>query len=127
MDIDARIKPFRDRRRIERHRRAWARFAPDGDCPYCGHTFAEHALGVGQPHFFRPATDAERSDPSVQTYRGRGNEDDDGRYRRVVVSKYAEVIVACCFTCADAIGSEQAICYQAKAAIGELVGVQPAS
>ena len=123
MDRTARIASTRDRRRLRRHLKAWERFALDSNCPYCGHGYREHGLQVGQPHFFRLATDAERSDLSVRVYRDSDNMDADGpRYRRVIVSKYAEVIMACCLTCADAKIVPQVVCYQVKTAIGEVVG-----
>ena len=123
MDRTVRIAPTHDRRRLSRHKRAWERFSPDGNCPYCGHGYTEHGLQVGQPHFFRLATDVERSDPSVRIYRDPDNPDADGpRYRRVVVSKYAEVVIACCLTCADEKSVPQVVCYQVKTAIGEVVG-----
>ena len=123
MDRTARIAPTRDRRRLRRHMRAWERFALDGNCPYCAHGYREHGLQVGQPHFFRLATDAERSDPSVRVYRDSDNLDAAGRrYRRVIVSKYVEVIMASCLTCAEEKNVPQVVCYQTRAAIGEVVG-----
>ena len=44
------------------------------------------------------------------------------RLRRIVVAKRAEVIVACCLNCAEEKGTPQATCFQAKVAIGEIVG-----
>ena len=120
MDRTVTIIRTRDRRDIKRRREAWSRFAPDGDCPYCGHGYREHALKVGQPHFFRPATPVELANQSVRLYRPA--DDDGSRYRRVVVGKYAEVKLACCLTCGDEKGTPQAMCYQAKVAIGEVLG-----
>ena len=127
MDRTGPIKPTRDRRVIERHQRAWERFALDGDCPYCGHEYATHALAVGQPHFFRPATDDEQGDPSlllysVPLYKDADSENERLRLRRIVVAKRVEVIVACCLNCAEEKGTPQATCFQAKVAIGEIVG-----
>ena len=120
MDRTVLIIHTRNRRDIKRRREAWARFAPDGDCPYCGHGFRDHALRVGQPHFFRPATPVELAGQSVRLYR---LPDDDGsRYRRVVVEKHAEVKLACCLICGEAKVTPQAMCYQAKVAVGEVVG-----
>ncbi len=120
MDRTGRIRHTRDRRVVERNRRAWEKFALDGDCPYCGHEYETHALAVGQPHFFRLATPAELVDRSVRLYLP--SVDDGSRYRRVVVGEYAEVKSACCLTCAGEMKTEQATCYQAKVAIGEIVG-----
>ncbi len=54
------------KRRGQRNHGAWRLFSPDGKtCRYCSHDNAEHLMSSGQPHFFRPATEAERRDPHV--------------------------------------------------------------
>ena len=53
-----------NKRRGQRNHRAWQRFAPDGkSCRYCPHDGSEHLCQSGQPHFFRPATEAEQRRP----------------------------------------------------------------
>ena len=53
------------KRRGQRNYDAWRRFSPDGKtCRYCPHDNTEHLMSSGQPHFFRPATEAERRDPT---------------------------------------------------------------
>ena len=60
----------RNKRRQQRNGSAWRRFSPDGTtCRYCKHDHTKHLTSSGQPHFYRPATEAERRDPSVQLYR----------------------------------------------------------
>ena len=138
-------KQTRDRRVVERYRRAWDRFAPDGECPYCGHGGDRHALSVSQPHFYRPATGAELlpfarvlnllmlkdkagADAVLATHPGRSfhlSALDDGTpvvLRRITVSKYAEGRSAWCLACAEHKGTAAAVCYQATRAIGEVVG-----
>ena len=60
----------RNKRRGQRNSGAWRRFSPDGEtCRYCKHDGAQHLCQSGQPHFYRPATEAEKRDPSVMLYR----------------------------------------------------------
>ena len=70
--MDRTLKPAkrRNKRRGERNHGAWLRFSPDGKtCRYCPHDGARHLCRSGQPHFFRPAADAARRDPTVMLYR----------------------------------------------------------
>ena len=34
-------------------------------CRYCEHDGSKHLMRSGQPHFYRPATEAERRDPHM--------------------------------------------------------------
>ena len=77
----------------------------------------------GQPHFFRPATEAERRDPSVMLYRHTLPEGGSVLVRRMTVASRAELITAFCVTCAESIGTHQVLCYQCNQAIGEVVGI----
>ena len=77
----------------------------------------------GQPHFFRPATEAERRNPSVMLYRHRLPEGGSMLVRRMTVANRAELITAFCTTCAESIGTGQVLCYQRNLAIGEVVGI----
>ena len=59
-----------NKRRGQRNHGAWQRFSPDGKtCRYCEHDGSKHLCRSGQPHFYRPATEAERRDPTVMLYR----------------------------------------------------------
>ena len=60
----------RNKRRGQRNSGAWRSFSPDGEtCRYCKHDGSKHLCQSGQPHFYRPATEAEKRDPSVMLYR----------------------------------------------------------
>ncbi len=59
-----------NKRRGQRNHGAWQRFSPDGTtCRYCPHDGSKHLCRSGQPHFYRPATEEERRDPTVTLYR----------------------------------------------------------
>ena len=67
MDRMLRRATRKSKRRSERNHGAWQRFSPDGTtCRYCKHDGSKHLCQSGQPHFYRPATEAEKRDPSVQ-------------------------------------------------------------
>ena len=139
------LRQTRERRTVERHRHAWQRFTGNADCPYCGHDFDAHALLVGQPHYYRLATD-EELEPFIRirhlmnmgdeagadaelttipgTFRLMDSEHDELMViRRITVRKLAEVQIAECTACAEIDGRPTAVCYQATEAVGELVGV----
>ena len=122
----------KNKRRQDRNGTAWRRFSPDGTtCRYCKHSGAQHLTSSGQPHFYRPATEAEKRDPSVQLYRhtpvsSTGQALPDGGsvlVRRMVVASHAELITAFCIPCAESIGTHQVLCYQRNVGIGEVVGL----
>ena len=114
-----------NRRRRERSDGAWQRFSPDGvHCRYCKHDGSKHLLSSGQPHFFRPATEAERRDPYLMLYRHNLPEGGSTLVRRMTVANRAELITAFCTACAESIGTHQVLCYQRNLAIGEVVGLQ---
>ena len=80
-----------NKRRQERHFKAWQRFSPDGTtCRFCRHDHTQHLCTSAQPHFYRPATEAERRDPRVMLYRthqhrqrlGAGQTSDGGETHR---------------------------------------------
>ena len=121
-----------NKRRGQRNHKAWQRFAPDGkSCRYCPHDGSRHLCQSGQPHFFRPATEAERRSPSVMLYRHRlpeggsipGSESGTWLVRRMTVANRAELITAYCVDCAESMGTSQVLCYQRNLAIGEVVGI----
>ena len=124
--MDRTLKPAkrRNKRRRERNHGAWERFAPDGiHCRYCKHNGAQHLISSGQPHFYRPATEAERLDPHLTLYRHTLPGGGSALVRRMTVASRAELITAFCTACAESIGTSQALCYQRNLAIGEVVGL----
>ena len=113
-----------NKRRRQRSNGAWERFCPDGvHCRYCGHDGSKHLLSSGQPHFYRPATEAERRDPFLMLYRHNLPEGGSVLVRRMTVANRAELITAFCAACAESIGTHQVLCYQRNLAIGEVVGL----
>ena len=121
-----------NKRRGRRNHGAWQRFAPDGKtpypvrgrpCRYCEHDGSLHLCQSGQPHYFRPATEAERRDPWVMLYRHTLPDGGSLLVRRMTVANRAELITAFCTTCAESIGTGQVLCYQRNLAIGEVVGI----
>ena len=70
MDRTLKRATRRSKRRQDRNGSAWRRFSPDGTtCRYCKHDHTTHLTSSGQPHFYRPATEAEKRDPTVMLYR----------------------------------------------------------
>ena len=109
-------------------RGAGERFSPDGTtCRYCKHDGSKHLTSQsGQPHFYRPATEAEKRDPSVQLYRHTGQALPQGGsvlVRRMVVASHAELITAFCVACAESMNTHQVLCYQRNVGVGEVVGL----
>ena len=80
-------------------------------------------MSSGQPHFFRPAAGAERSDSSVMLYRHRLPEGGSMLVRRMTVANRAELITAYCVACAEAMKTDQVLCFQRNLAVGEVVGI----
>ncbi len=121
-----------NQRRGQRNHGAWRRFAPDGStCRFCEHDGSQHLCRSGQPHFFRPATEVERRDPTVMLYRhtpvsSTGQALLQGGsmlMRRMTVANHAELITAFCTACAESMGTAQVLCFQCNLAIGEVVGI----
>ena len=70
MDRMLKTAKRKNKRRQNRNGSAWRRFSPDGTtCRYCKHDHTTHLTSSGQPHFYRPATEAEKRDSSVMLYR----------------------------------------------------------
>ena len=112
------------KRRNHRNVGAWRRFSPDGTaCRFCEHDGSAHLCASAQPHFYRRATEAERSDPRLTLYRHDTPEGGPALVRRVVVANHAELITAFCTACAEEAGTAQVLCYQRTLATGEVVGV----
>ena len=118
--------------RQNRNGSAWRRFSPDGTtCRYRKHNHTTHLTSSGQPHFYRPATEAEKRDPSVMLYRHTlpqglpvGKAGGSVLVWRMVLANHAELITAFCTACAESIGTHQVLCYQRNVGVGEVVGVQ---
>ena len=90
-----------NKRRQERNFKAWQRFSPDGTtCRFCRHDHTQHLCTSAQPHFYRPATEAERRDPRVMLYRHTSTDNGSVLVRRVTVAKHAEIVTAFCTACA---------------------------
>ena len=124
MDRTLKKAKRRNKKRIERNTGAWERFSPDGvHCRYCQHDGSKHLMRSGQPHFYRPATEAERQDPHTQLYRHTLPDGGSMLVRRMTVAAHAELITAFCTACAESIGTHQVLCYQRNLAIGEVVGI----
>ena len=114
-----------NKHRQERNFRAWQRFSPDGTtCRFCRHDHTQHLCTSGQPHFYRPATEAERRDPRVMLYRHTSTDNGSVLVRRVTVAKHTEIVTAFCTACAEAAGTRQVLCYQRSLATGEVVGIK---
>ena len=125
MDRTLRKAKRSNRRRGQRNSGAWERFCPDGKiCRYCPHDGSQHLVSSGQPHFYRPATEAERNDLSVTLYRHTLPESGSVLVRRMTVANRAELITAYCVPCAESIGTSQVLCYVRNLAIGEVVGLE---
>ena len=115
----------RSKRRIERNSGAWQRFCPDGKiCRFCPHDGSQHLMSSGQPHFFRPVTEAERRDPRVTLYRHDLSEGSSVLVRRVTVANRAELITAYCTACAESMKTDQVLCFQRNLAVGEVVALE---
>ncbi len=102
--MDKTLKPGtgKNKRRRERNGLAWRLFSPDGEtCRYCPHDGSKHLISSGQPHFYRPATEEEKRDPTVTLYQHDTPRDGTILLRRITVSKQAEVITAFCTACAN--------------------------
>ncbi|MCY4529749.1 MAG: hypothetical protein OXD46_12045 [Chloroflexi bacterium] len=128
MDRTLKRAKRRNKRRIERNGGAWERFSPDGvHCRFCRHDGSQHLMSSAQPHFFRPATDAERRDPWVILYRHRLPNGNSMLVRRMTVANRAELITAYCVDCAESMGASQVLCYQRNLAIGEVIGLGTSS
>ena len=92
-----------NKHRQERNFRAWQRFSPDGTtCRFCKHDHTTHLCTSAQPHFYRPATEAERSDPTVTLYRHTSTDNGSVLVWRMTVAKQAEIVTAFCTACAEA-------------------------
>ena len=124
MDRTLKRATRRNKRRGQRNSGAWRSFSPDGEtCRYCKHNHTTHLTSSGQPHFYRPAWEAEKRDSSVMLYRHTLPQGGSVLVRRMVVANHAELITAFCTACAESIGTHQVLCYQRNVGVGEVVGL----
>ena len=111
--------------RQARNWKAWQLFSPDGDtCRFCTHGAADHLTTSEQPHIYRPATEAERSDPFLKLYYHKLADGSEALVKRITVAKHAELITAFCKTCAKDKDTAQVLCFQRTLATGEVVGLK---
>ena len=111
MDRTLRKASRGNRRRQERNLTAWQGFSPDGStCRYCRHDAYTHLCTSGQPHVYRPATEAERHSRSVRLYRHETPDGGPVLVRRMVVARGAELITVFCTACAREMNTRQVAC-----------------
>ena len=125
--MDRTLNPVKrgNKRRQARNQKAWQLYSPDGDtCRFCPHGAADHLTSSGQPHFYRPATVAERRNHSEKLYRHELENGDSVLVKRIVVANRAELLTAFCRQCAKDKDTSQALCYQRRLARGEVVGLK---
>ncbi len=133
--MDRTLNPVKrgSKRRQARNSKAWQLYSPDGDtCRFCPHPAADHLTSSAQPHYYRPATEAERRDAFEKLYRhdavsstGQALPDGDSvLVKRVTVANRAELLTAFCQTCAAEKDTSQVLCYQRTLAKGEVVGLK---
>ena len=77
-----------------------------------------------QPHFYRPATQQERRDPSVMLYRHGLGDGASVLVKRITVANQAELLTAFCTACAEERDTAQVLCFQRTLAKGEVVGLK---
>ncbi len=125
--MDRTLNPVKrgNKRRQARNRKAWQLLSPDGDkCRFCPHGAADHLTSSRQPHFYRPATEAERRDPFEKLYRHDLDGGDSVLVKRIVVANRAELLTAFCKTCAADKDTSQVLCFVRNLAKGEVVGLK---
>ena len=114
-----------DKRRKARNWKAWQIFSPDGTtCRFCKHNYKTHLTSSGQPHFYRPATEKERHNPSEKLYCHDMPSGASVLVKRVTVTMHAELLTAFCTECAKEKKTGQVLCFQRTLAKGEVVGLK---
>ena len=93
-------------------------------CRFCSHGAADHLTSSRQPHFYRPATEAERRDPFEKLYRHELDNGDSVLVKRIVVANRAELLTAFCVQCARDKDTSQVLCFVRNLAKGEVVGLK---
>ena len=125
--MDRTLNPVKrgNKRRRTRNWKAWQIFSPDGEtCRFCPHPAAAHLTSSGQPHIYRPATEAERRDPFEKLYRHDLPSGDSVLVKRITVANRAELLTAFCTACAREKDTAQVLCFQRTLAKGEVVGLK---
>ena len=125
--MDRTLNPVKrgNRRRRARNQKAWQLFSTDSPkCPFCPHGYMEHMTSSGQPHFYRPATQQERRDPSVMLYSHGLDDGTSVLVKRITVANHAELLTAFCTACAEERDTAQVLCFQRTLAKGEVVGLK---
>ena len=125
--MDRTLNPVKrgNKRRLARNQKAWQLFCPDNPkCLFCPHNYTEHMTSSGQPHFYRPATQQERRDPSVILYRHGLADGASVLVKRITVANQAELLTAFCTACAEERDTAQVLCFQRTLAKGEVVGLK---
>ena len=111
--MDRTLNPVKrgNKRRRARNWKAWQLFSPGGDaCRFCPHGAADHLTSSRQPHFYRPATEAERRDPFEKLYRHDLDGGDSVLVKRIIVANRAELLTAFCVQCAKDKDTSQVLC-----------------
>ena len=124
--MDRTLNPVKrgNKRRRARNWKAWQLFSPDGTkCRFCEHDHTSHLTSSGQPHYYRPATEAERRDPFEKLYRHDLPSGDSVLVKRITVANRAELLTAFCTACAKENDTAQVLCFQRTLAKGEVVGL----
>ena len=125
--MDRTLNPVKrgNKRNRARNQKAWQLFSPDGDtCRFCPHGTSDHLTSSAQPHFYRPATQQERRDPSVMLYRHGLGDGASVLVKRITVANQAELLTAFCTACAEERDTDQVLCFQRTLAKGEVVGLK---
>ena len=125
--MDRTLNPVKrgNKRRLARNQKAWHLFSPDNPkCLFYPHNYTEHMTSSGQPHFYRPATQQERRDPSVILYRHGLADGASVLVKRITVANQAELLTAFCTACAEERDTAQVLCFQRTLAKGEVVGLK---
>ena len=125
--MDRTLNPVKrgNKRRRARNWKAWQLFSADGDtCRFCPHGAADHLTSSGQPHYYRPATEADWSNPGERLYRHELPDGSEVLVKRVTVANRAELLTAFCIQCAKDKDTGQVLCFQRNLAKGEVVGLK---
>ena len=125
--MDRTLNPVKrgNKRRRARNWKAWQLFSPDGDtCRFCPHGASDHLTSSGQPHIYRPATEADWRNSNEKLYRHELADGTEVLVKRITVASRAELLTAFCTACAKDKDTDQVLCFQRTLAKGEVVGLK---
>ena len=125
--MDRTLNPVKrgNKRRRARNWKAWQLFSADCDrCRFCPHGASDHLTSSGQPHYYRPATAEDWSNPGEKLYRHELEDGSEVLVKRVIVANRAELLTAFCVQCARDKNTSQVLCFQRTLAKGEVVGLK---